>query len=122
MDLLIALYDKAIERLDKAEIALRAGDKLTAVPLLAKTQLIVAELAAGVRIDVNPENGTNMLRLYEYVTTQMSLVTVDSIQNSRKVMQTLRDGFESVRAEANELERTGRLPSAGRVQMVLTTA
>lgn len=122
MDLLVALYDKAIERLDKAEAALRNGEKLSALPLLAKTQLIVAELAAGVRIDVNPENGTNMLRLYEFVSTQISHATVQGVQDSRKVLQTLREGFEAVRAEANEMERTGKLPSAGRAQMVLTTA
>ena len=51
IDLLLALYDKALERLDRAEQALRANDTATALPQLAKTQLIVTELAAGVRVE-----------------------------------------------------------------------
>jgi hypothetical protein len=46
----------------------------------------------------------------------------EGIENARKVLRTLREGFEGVRAEANELERTGRIPSLGQLQMVHTTA
>ena len=122
IDLLLALYDKALERLDRAEAALRAGDPETALPQLAKTQLIVTELAAGVRVDVNPEANTNMLRLYEYAAHELARATPEAIDNARKVLRTLREGFEAVRAEANELERTGRLPSADQIQMVHATA
>lgn len=122
IDLLLALYDKALERLDRAEAALAAGDPETALPQLAKTQLIVTELASGIRIEVNPEANTNMLRLYEYVVHELVSATPAAIENARKVMRTLREGFEAIRAEANELERTGRLPAADQVQMVLATA
>lgn len=122
IDLLLALYDKALERLDRAEAALGAGDPATAVPQLAKTQLIVTELASGVRVEVNPEANTNMLRLYEFVAVELAKATAVAIGNARKVLRTLREGFEAVRAEANELERTGRLPSADQLQMVLATA
>ena len=122
IDLLLALYDKALERLDRAEKALRAGGADTAIPQLAKTQLIVAELAAGVRVEVNPEANTNMLRLYEFVATELARASVPAIENARKVLRTLREGFEAVRAEANELERTGRIPTADQLQMVLATA
>jgi flagellar protein FliS len=122
IDLLLALYDKSLERLDRAEAALRANDSATAIPQLAKTQLIVTELASGVRVEVNPEANTNMLRLYEYVAHELAKATFDGIENARKVMRTLREGFEAIRAEANELERTGRLPSADQLQMVLATA
>lgn len=122
MDLLLALYDKALERLDRAEVAIRAGDPATALPQLAKTQLIVTELASGVRVEVNPEANTNMLRLYEYVAHELVKATPEAIESARKVLRTLREGFEAVRAEANELERSGRLPSADQAQMVLATA
>ena len=122
MDLLLALYDKALERLDRAEAALAAGDSATALPQLAKTQLIVTELASGVRVEVNPEANTNMLRLYEYVAHELAKPTPAGIENARKVLRTLREGFEAVRAEANEMERSGRLPSADQAQMLLVTA
>ena len=122
IDLLLALYDKALERLDKAEGSLLAGEPQSAVPQLAKTQHIIAELAAGVRVEVNPEANTNLLRLYEYSATELAGPSLASIANVRKVLRTLREGFEAIRAEANELERTGRLESADRAQMVLATA
>ena len=122
IDLLLALYDKALERLDRAEQALRANDAETALPQLAKTQLIVTELAAGVRVEVNPEANTNMLRLYEFVGNELVRASVEAIENARKVLRTLREGFEAVRAEANEMERTGRIPTADQLQMVLETA
>ena len=122
IDLLLALYDKALERLDRAEVALLANDTETALPQLAKTQLIVTELAAGVRVEVNPEANTNMLRLYEFVAHELARASVEAIANARKVLRTLREGFEAIRTEANELERSGRLPSADQVQMVLATA
>ena len=35
---------------------------------------------------------------------------------------TLREGFEGIRAEANEMERTGKIPSLNNVKIVQTTA
>lgn len=122
MDLLLALYDKALERLDRAEVAVRADDLTTAIAQLAKTQLIVTALAAGVRVDVNPEMNTNMLRLYEYAVNELSQPRIEGIENARKVLHTLREGFEGIRVEANEMERTGKIPSLGQLQMVLATA
>lgn len=122
IDLLLALYDGALERLDKAEVALRTGNRLTAVPQLARTQLIVAELVAGVRLEGNEEAGTSILHLYEFVTHQLRQPRIEGIVNARKVLRTLREGFEGIRAEANELERTGQFPSADRLQMVHATA
>lgn len=122
IELLLALYDKALERLDTALRALDAGDTSAAVSQMAKTQLIVSELAAGVRVEVNPEANTNMLRLYEYVTHELTKPDPRHIGNARKVLATLREGFEAIRAEANELERSGQLAKADNLQIVLTTA
>jgi flagellar secretion chaperone FliS len=122
IDLLLALYDGALERLDKAAAALRAGDPGTAVPLMARVQLIVTELAAGVRTDVDEDMGTNYLRLYEFVVTSLRTPALDGIADARKVLATLRDGFEAIRQEANELERSGKLAAADKLQMVLTPA
>lgn len=122
MDLLLALYDKALERLDRAEAALRANDPETAIPQIAKTQLIVSALASGVRVEVNPEANTNMLRLYEFVSHELVKASVGAVESARKVLRTLREGFEAVRTEANELERSGQLPTADQLQMVHATA
>jgi flagellin-specific chaperone FliS len=122
MDLLLALYDKALERLDRAEALLQAGDPIGATSLLAKAQLTVMGLASGVNVEANPENGTNMLRLYEFVVNELREPHVAGIASARKVLRTLREGFEAVRAEANELERNGQIPPINQIQMVLATA
>jgi flagellar protein FliS len=122
IDLLLALYDGALGRLTKAEMALTNGDVPVATPYMAKAQLMVAELAAGVRVEVDEQMGTNMLRLYEYVANELRTPRLANVRNAKKVLTTLREGFEGVREEANRLERSGELVNAGRMQMVLETA
>jgi flagellin-specific chaperone FliS len=122
IEMVLALYDKALDRLDRAALALRAGDVPAARPELAKVQLIVAELAAGVRPEVNPESGTNLLRLFEFVADRLRTPAADRVADARKVLATLREGFEAVREDANRLERAGRVPAADNGPMVLTTA
>lgn len=122
IDLLLALYDGALARLGKAEMALTNGDVPVATPYLAKTQLIVSELAAGVRVDIDEQNGTNMLRLYEFVANELRTPRLANVRNAVKILTTLREGFEGVREEANRLEKDGELVNAGRMQMVLETA
>ena len=117
IDVLLALYDGALERMDKASAALAANDRPAALPLLAKAQLIVSELAAGVRLDVDEKMGINMLRLYEFVTYELSLATPEHIGNARKIMVTLREGFEAIRPQAIEMERTGQVVAADSLRM-----
>jgi flagellar biosynthetic protein FliS len=121
-DLLLALYDKALERLDRAEASLQAGDAVAATSQLAKAQLTVMALASGVNVEVNPENGTNMLRLYEFVVHELRTLNAPGIANARKVLRTLREGFEAIRDEANEMERRGQIPPVDQLQLVLATA
>lgn len=122
IDLLLALYDKALERLDRAEEALRANDTAGAVSLLLKTQQIIMALAEGVRVDVNPEVNTNILRLYEFAMHETAQANVKAIGNARKVLRTLREGFEAIRVEANAMERDGRIAPMGRGEAVVATA
>lgn len=122
MDLLLALYDGALARLDKAAQALTNGDIPVATPYLSKAQIIVNELAAGVRVEVDPEMGTNMLRLYEYVVNELRTPRLANVRNAVKILTTLREGFEAVREEANRMERAGELTSADRLQLVLASA
>lgn len=122
IDLLLTLYDAALARLDKAIMALTNGDVPVATPYMAKAQLMVAELSAGVRTDVDEQMGVNMLRLYEYVANELRTPRLVNVQNAKKVLTTLREGFEGVRDQANQLERSGQLVAAGRMQMLLETA
>jgi flagellar protein FliS len=122
VDLVLALYDKALERLTRAEASLAGGDAPAAVVQLAKVQLTVGELASGVRVEANEEMGTNMLRLYEFVANELRTPRAEGIRNARKVLTTLREGFEAVREEANALERSGAVAAAAGSRLIMATA
>jgi flagellar biosynthetic protein FliS len=122
IEMLLALFDGALMRLTKAGMALSNGDVPVATPYLAKAQLIVSELAAGVRVDVDEQMGQNMLRLYEYVVHELKTPRPQNVENAKKILLILREGFETIREEANQLERSGELVAADRLQMLLATA
>lgn len=122
IEVLLAMFDGALTRLDKAAQALTNGDVPVATPYLVKTQLIVSALAAGVRLDVDPENGTNMLRLYEFVVHEIKTPRLQNVRNAAKILGILREGFEAIKDEAIRLEKTGELVASNRLQMVLETA
>jgi flagellin-specific chaperone FliS len=121
IDVLLALFDKGILRLEQAHQALTAGDRAGALGLLCKAQLAVMSLASC--IDPASPQGVDMLRLYEFATHAMSLATADDVLAARNVLGTLRQGFRSIRAEAADLERRGALPAASEtLQLVQATA
>lgn len=122
IDLLLALYDGAIDKISGALEALRAGDRALALSLTAKGQLFVAELAAGVRTDIDLSLGSNVLRLYEFVANQLTQVDEERLNSSLRVLTTLREGFQQIRPEAIELERTGQIPNIDSIQTLYSLA
>lgn len=122
IDLLLAVYDKALLRLDQAETALKAGQTAVAIPLIAKAQIAVCTLAGGVRAGVGNELGVNMLRLYDFVVRELTEPRVDKIESARKILKNLRQGFETIRGEANALERSGRLTPGDQLHLIHATA
>ena len=122
IETVLALYDGAMARLKKAEMALSNGDVPVATPYISKAQLIVTALAAGVRTDVEEDMGTNMLRLYEFVVHELKTPRMQNVRNAMKILAILREGFDNIRDEANLMERRGQFVAADRLQMVLTTA
>lgn len=118
IDLLLALYDGALERLDGALRALKAGDAPAAVPLLARVQAIVLELAAGVRLDVGDPSAVNFLRLYEFFARCLAGTDLPRLESVRRSMATLREGLRGIRQEAVELERSGAVPRVDGGQVI----
>src|SRR5437016_3134240 len=85
IDLILTLFRQALDLLERARAALADGQKDQALPHLAKTQMIVMGLASG--IPANPdEPGRNFLRLYEFVSHQLTQSTVDSIAAAATVL------------------------------------
>lgn len=121
IDMLLALYDGAIERCEQARAALEARNPEAAALLLSKARLIVTGLASGVIADGDPVTA-DMLRLYEFVLHALSQGRSEDVQGALAVLGTLREGFQQIRPEAVALERSGAIPPVGSVSTVRALA
>jgi flagellar secretion chaperone FliS len=109
IDMVLALYDGAIGRLEAAAAALRLNDAAKAGPLLERSLAIVAELSAGLDFR-HGEIPVNLLRLYEFAVHCISLRTVEKVEDALRVLCELREGMLGIRDEAVQLERDGLIP------------
>jgi flagellin-specific chaperone FliS len=120
IELILSLYDQAIDRLGQAEKLLETdADSLRAKTLAGQVQTIVSGMSAGV-VSKDPLS-INFLRLYEFVTHRVSRPSVQNCRDAVKVLRTLREAFESVRSEATLLERSGEIPPLDSVPGVKVT-
>lgn len=117
IDLILALYRKALQNLRQARQALAEGHPDVARPLLVNTQLIVSGLASELPA-YQDESAANFLRLYEFVAHQMVEGTIASVDAATKVLRPLLDSFEAVRDQALTLEKQGLIPALDRTQQV----
>jgi flagellar biosynthetic protein FliS len=112
IDLVLALYDGLIGKLEAANAALVNKDAAAAKPLLDRARLLLAGLVSG----VDPSRGdmaAQFLHLYEFVNHCLDVADVKRVEGALRVLRTLREGMEAIRPEAAELERSGRIPPAG---------
>jgi flagellar secretion chaperone FliS len=110
IDLLLALYDGAIERIAVAMNCLRDGQPSAAFEHIARAQLIVSGITTGIRTDIAPQLGVSILRLLEFVVYQLAQNNLDGLSAALNVMNNLREGFNTIRPEAIQLERSGQIP------------
>ena|SRR5947209_2303447 len=120
IDVILQLYDRMLARLQLARAALEGGEAMTAGTALGQVQMIVTALASGLTAD--DELSATHLRLYEFVAHQLAVPDAARIADAQRVLTTLRESFEAVRAEALRLEREGAIPSLDRAHTVCTTA
>jgi flagellin-specific chaperone FliS len=120
VDMLLALFDGAIIRLEMAAGALGRGERETAVRLLTRAGLIVCELAAGV--DTDYAHAAEFLRLYAVASRAIGAATVEQTGAALAVLRAMREGLAGLREEAARLEREGVLPPPADGRMVPTRA
>ena len=120
IDMLLALIEGAIERVERALTALQQNDAAAAAPLLARGRLLVLGLVAG----VNPgaEMSGNFLRLYDFVLRQLAEGGVEGVSAALPILRTLNEGFQAIRGEALTLERAGAIPPVDSVHAIQATA
>jgi flagellar protein FliS len=108
VDVLLSLYDRAIQHLEDSIAALRLQDTNKATRLTMKARLTVLGLIAGV-IPNSVDVADNLLRLYQFVLSAAEDGKLEKMQGGVNVLKTLREGFEGARSEAIRLERTGAI-------------
>lgn len=108
IDMLLAAYDGAIERIERAQELMENGDTVAAAPLITRALRIIIELYGGLDLR-HGEIPENMQRLYVYVLHCISLGDSEHLLSALDVLQTIREGLRSVRDESVELERQGQL-------------
>jgi flagellar protein FliS len=121
IDMLLALYERALERLDQARTALAQADVTTAGPFLVDAQLLVSGLVSGVNLDYG-DLPLNFLRLYEFVLHNLRAATVEKVEDAMRILNALREGLRAIRAEAVQLERKGEIPPLEATLVVEATA
>jgi flagellin-specific chaperone FliS len=121
IDVILGLYDQALDKAQQAEAALARHDPQAAKLLLDKAHFALSGLVCAVQGNVD-ELSHNILRLYEFANHNLAAATADSIAAARGVLQTLREGFEAARDEALRLERTGAIPALDHAHAVRVMA
>jgi flagellin-specific chaperone FliS len=112
IDMLLALYDGLIGKLESARAALFKDDAKAARRELDKARLMLGGLVSAVDLG-RGDLADQFLRLYEFVNYSLGAGDVRGLDGALKVLRTLREGLEAIRPEAAELERSGQIPSAG---------
>lgn len=118
IDLILALYEGTLKRLEQGLDALKRNDRPAAQARLARAQVLIAGLAAG----VDPEQGElprNFLRLYDFALTSVRQETVAGVEAALRILRTLEEGLVGIRPAAQQQELSGQIPS---VDLVLGTS
>jgi len=121
IDMLIALFDKAIEVLDKLLLARDDNDEIQ----YQQQTLFFMQVMLHFRTGLNPEYGElplQMLRLYEYIEHSVATRDTEQLQSARTILSDLRDSYNSIRDKATELEKHGEIPSLSHQQLCDKTA
>jgi flagellin-specific chaperone FliS len=108
IEMLLAAFDGIISRLERAQEFLDANEVLKAQPLLLRSQQIVLALYEGIdlRFGQIPEN---MQRLYLFVLNCIGMGQKLDVPAAINVLRVIRQGLDSIRGTAGEMERRGEL-------------
>jgi len=111
VEMLLAAFEGVMERLRQAQELVAAGQNWKAQPFLLRAQRIVLELYSGLDLR-HGEVPDNMGKLYLFVLHSIGMGEALNIPAALDVLGIIRDGLNSIRDTANELEHRGQVPHA----------
>lgn len=99
--LLVMLYDRLALDLERAQVAIAAGDRTEATEQIEHAQAIVFELLASLRLDVW-EGGPRLAALYDWLIRELTQASIkqdtNRIASCRQVVEPLRDAWRQAAA------------------------
>lgn len=110
IEMLLALYDAAIESVDRVVLSFDSpDDPSTSAPEKLRARKLTLEILDGIDAGQG-EVAANCQRLIIYTLQQFRLDERANWEAARRILKTLRDGFAGIKSEAIELESQGKIP------------
>jgi flagellar protein FliS len=114
--LILMLYDGAIRKLGQAKLHL-ADDRKDEFHLqIVKVQRILSELMGSLRVEVAGEIAENLIRLYEFMITQLALAMIrkntEPVDIVLQMLEELRSAWQGAIDQTNEQPEVQPEPAA----------
>jgi flagellar protein FliS len=109
IDMLLAVYDVTVETLDKGIDLLNRQDLMNYAPVQLKANQCYLALLDGIDL----ESGGVTAQIHDlcvFCIGQIAEPDAGAWTTARTVTSTLREAFQAIRSEGNELEATGVIP------------
>ena len=106
IEMLLAIYDKAIEAISLAQESKLAADETGYTTHMLAAQKAVLAIHAGLKPDTD-DVAFNVARLLHFV---LGCIENDNLVDAIKILENMRSGFAAIADEANQLEAEGQIP------------
>src|SRR4051812_33318911 len=104
--ILIMLYEGAIQNIRKASMAIDKNDLKQKGVFIGKAHDIVNELLNTLDFEVGGEIARDLERLYNYIIYELMKANLenskDKLENSRKILETLLEGWKTAVDQVNK--------------------
>lgn len=118
IDMLLALYERAITSIRGAQEAALANDEVLLVSRMLESNRYLLALHGGLNTD-EYEVAANVARLLNFIMLRLEQREFDE---AVEFLEKLQSSFEQIREEATELERSGEIPPLSASGGLNTTA
>lgn len=103
VDLVIMLYDGAIEYIQKAIFYVKAGNIERKIHYISKTIAIIEELLSSLNLEVGGEVAINLQNLYVYMLRELVVANarndVEKMRHIESLLSEIRSAWKQIRLE-----------------------
>ena len=100
LELVVMLYDGALRFLSEARAGIDRGDRVATSNGLSRAMNVILELQNSLNVQAGGDVARQLDAMYTYITGRLVHATVkkdyDAIDESRKLLETMRDGWVQV--------------------------